>query len=131
MSYTNQIFNSDLDTFKNPMGYQEGMLSISGTVASNGIFEDNVTFTVDNPDFFLTLFDNSLYHSGKYKDIKLELATLLRDTTTPSYLVANFYTKISGNTITVGAEAFNPYGYSVTIDSVDINIVLVPYQKTF
>jgi len=129
--YDNKVFDSDLDAFKIPSAMQEMTLTLQGTVGSNGIWEDRDSFEVADTDFGMILFDNSLYHPGKYKDVKIELATTVRDTTTPSYLPANIYIKVSGSTITIGAEAINPYAYSATIDSVDLNIKYIPYQGTF
>ena len=131
-AYDGQVSNSDLDAFKNPKDIRTGSVTLSGTVGSNGAWEETVTFTdIDNPDLGQIFFDNSLYHSGVFKDAKLELATTIRDTTTPSYLIADLWVKINGNNITLGATAFNTYGYSVTITPVTINFRYIPYQGTF
>jgi hypothetical protein len=129
-AYQNQIMNSDLDAFK-----QSGILTGSVTFAAPiGAGQEVQLLTtpqvIDSLDFAQILFDNSNYHSGRYRDMSLENATMLNETTRNSQLQINVFQKITGNTIQFGATVFNPYDGAVNPTTTTVNFLYVPYQAT-
>jgi hypothetical protein len=128
--YDKDIFNSDLDAFKES-GIQTASVTFSGTVAA-GQEVDLATapLTVDGLDFSQVIFDNSFYHSGKYRNLSLENATMINEITNGSQLQANIGMKVVGNQIQFIAQIFNPYSVAITLSTTTINFIYIPYQST-
>lgn len=128
--YDNQIFNSDLDAFKNSGNILDAQLIFSGSVAGGGQMQKETTIEVENPDFAQLIFDNSAKHSGKFKNVIMERMTMAHENTNGSELGINFYLKVSGNTVTIGGLLFNPYATSVTLQTTTVNFRYIPYEAT-
>ena len=105
---------------------------MSGSVAGGAEYSQTTsTFTLSNIDFYQIQFDNSVYHSGKYRDVTLESrGTFVHETTLGSDLNAFFTPKINGNNLTITATLFNPNAGSITLQSTTINFRFVPYDST-
>lgn len=130
-SYANRIFSSDLDAFRSDGVIQTRSITFSGSVAGGATATRTATaFTLTNLDFYQVLFDNSVYSSGKWRDMELEGGTLVHETTTPSDLSAWFTPVISGNNLTITVTLFNPNAGSVTLQSTTINFRFVAYDST-
>lgn len=131
--YDKHLLNSDLDAFKNSGVIQTASLTFSGVLGGGAIMTQNSgIITVPSPDLMTILFDNSFYHSGKFKNLSLELgSTSVEETTTPGVLIAVIDAKVSGNTIQMVGKLFNPYATPVNLSSATINFRFVPYEATF
>lgn len=129
-AYINEIMNSDLDAFKQS-GILTGSITFAGSIgAGQEIQLLTNPQTIDSLDFTQILFDNSFYHSGRYRDISLENATMINEVTRGSQLQCNVFQKITGNTVQFGGTIFNPYSGAVTLSTTTINFLYVPYQAT-
>lgn len=129
--YQNDIFNSDVDTYKQS-GILADQINIGGTLGAGA----EVTFlssihTIDTLDFAQILFDNSFYHSGKYRNLALENATMVNETTLGSQLQCNVFQLINGNTIQFGGTMFNPYSSAVNLSTTVVHFQYTPFQSTF
>jgi hypothetical protein len=129
-AYQKDIFNSDLDAFKQS-GIKTGSVTFSGVVgAGQEIDLATSPLAVDGLDFSQVLFDNSYYHSGRYRNLSLENATMINEVTNGSQLQANVGMKVVGNQIQLTAQLFNPYAVAVTLSTTTINFIYIPYQST-
>lgn len=128
--YQNDIFNSDLDAFKQS-GIQTGSVTFSGTLGA-GTEKTLMTSPIElnGLDFSQILFDNSFYHSGRYRNLSLENATMINETTRGSQLLCNLGQIINGDTIQLTATLFSPYDGDVTLSTTTINFLYIPYQAT-
>lgn len=130
-SYDDRMFSSDLDAYRSDGNVQTRSITFSGTVLAGQVSSQTTSsFTLSNLDFYQLLFDNSYYHSGKYRDIALENGTFVLENTSPSPLNAWFEPKINGNSLTVTAKLFNPYAYDVAVQSTTLNFRFVAYDST-
>jgi len=128
--YVNDVFNSDLDAFKQS-GIQTASVTFSGSVAAGGeVVLTTSPLTLNNLDFSQILFDNSFYHPGRYRNMALENATMINETTRGSQLQCNVAQVVNGNTIQLTATLFNPYDGAVTLSTTTINFLYIPYQAT-
>lgn len=128
--FINDIFNSDLDTFKES-GIFVDQITISGTLgAGQQLNLLSSVHTISSLDFAQILFDNTFYHPGRYRNLALENATLVNETTSPSQLQCNVFEIINGNTIQFGGIMFNPYSIAVNLSTTVINFIYLPYQAT-
>jgi hypothetical protein len=128
--YQNDIFNSDLDAFKQS-GILTGSITFSGSIAAGGEIDLYTTPQVINSlDFAQVLFDNSYYHPGRFRTLSLENATMVNETTRGSQLQVNVFELINGNTIQFGGKLFNPYSGAVTLSTTTINFQYIPFQAT-
>jgi hypothetical protein len=129
-AYTNQVFNSDLDAFKQT-GIKTGQVTFSGSL---GAGQERMLYTdpisLDGLDFAQILFDNSFYHNGRFRNLALENATMIYETTQGSELQCNVGQVISGNTVRLSARLFNPYSTAVNLSTTIIHFQYVPYQST-
>lgn len=129
-SYQKDIFNSDLDAFKQS-GPQTTSITFSGTLGAGqemNLFSPSLT--INGLDFSEVFFDNSFYHSGKYRILSLENATMVNETTNASQLQCNVGMKITGNQIQMTGTLFNPYSVAVNLSTTTINFIYYPYQST-
>lgn len=128
--YQNDIFNSDLDAFKQSE-IQIGSFTFSGSVGAGQEIDLATTpITIDNLDFSQILFDNSHYHPGRYRNMSLENATMINETTRGSQLQCNVGLKVNGDQIQLTGILFNPYDGAVTFTTTTINFIYIPYQAT-
>lgn len=129
-AYVGDIFNSDLDAFKQS-GIKTASVTYSGTLAAG---EERVLstepITLDSLDFTQILFDNSYYHPGRYRNLSLENATMIQENTGPSELTCNTSQLIVGNTVVLQARIQNPYSIDVALATTTINFLYIPYQAT-
>lgn len=129
-NYVNDIFNSDLDAFKQS-GILTGSISFSGSIGAGQQSQPTTApQTINGLDFAQVLFDNSFYHPGRFRNISLENATMINEITRGSQLQANVFQIVNGNSIVFGATLFNPYDGAVTLSNTTINFRYVPYQST-
>lgn len=131
--YDKQLMNSDLDAFKNSGIVQTASFTFSGVLGGGAIMtQSSAIITVPSPDFMTIIFDNSVQHSGKFKNINLETGqTAINETTTPGIVLAIIDAKVSGNTIQMIGTIFNPYATPVTLQVTTINFRFMPYEATF
>lgn len=128
--YQNDIFNSDLDTFKQS-GIQVGSVTFSGSLgAGQELTLTTTPVALDSLDFSQILFDNSFYHGGRYRNLALENATMINEVTRGSQLQCNVGQIVNGNTIQFTATLFSPYDGAVTLSTTTINFLYIPYQAT-
>lgn len=128
--YDNEILDSDLDAFKQS-GILTASITFSGTLGV-GVEQDQLSASVplSSVDFAQILFDNSIKHSGKFRDLSLESATMVHENTRASELQANLYLKVIDGAIQFGGSIVNPYNGSVTLQSTTINFQYIPYEAT-
>jgi hypothetical protein len=125
------MYSSDLDAFRSDGVIQTRSVTFSGVVGAGMVQSKTTsTFTLANLDFYQVLFDNSFYHSGKYRDMSLEGGTFVLENTSPVELSVWFEPKINGNTLTITAKLFNPADYDVTLQTTTLNFRFVPYDST-
>lgn len=131
--YDKHLLNSDLDAFKNSGVIQTASLTFSGTLGGGAIMtQTSGAITVPSPDLMSIFFDNSVQHSGKFKNLSLETgSSAVNETTTPGILFAVIDAQVSGNTIQMVAKLFNPYATPVNLQSTTFNFRFVPYEATF
>jgi hypothetical protein len=129
-AYQKDIFNSDVDAFKQS-GILSGSITFSGSIGA-GQEIDLLTnpITLDSLDFSQVLFDNSYFHSGQYRNLSLENATMIHEVTRVSELQCNVFMQVTGNQIQFGGRLFNDYDGAVTLATTTINFLYVPYQAT-
>lgn len=128
--YVNDIFNSDLDAFKQS-GIQIGSVTFSGSLgAGQELTLTTAPLEIDSLDFSQILFDNSFYHSGRYRNLSLENATMVNETVRGSPLQCNVGQIVNGNTIQLTALVFNPYDVAANLSTTTINFLYIPYQGT-
>lgn len=129
--YDKDIFNSDLDAFKHSLDPQTASVTFSGTMGAGAEIDLATTpITVDNLDFSQVLFDNSYYHNGRYRNLSLENATMVNETTNGSQLQCNVGMKVNGNQIQLTATLQNPYSVAVNLSTTTIHFLYIPYQST-
>jgi hypothetical protein len=129
--YDGKIMDSDLSAFKNSGVVRTASITFSGSVgAGASVSRETPGLSVASPDFAQILFDNSYYHSGKWKSMALELQTLLHENTSPSELVIVLGLRVVGSQVFIRGDMFNPYSYSINIDAVTINFRYMPYEAT-
>lgn len=130
--YDNEVFNSDLDAYKNSGQIRTASLTFSGTVGGGQAYSASTSLTLtDIPDLTQILFDNSIQHSGKFKNLILEGVTLIFETTSSSYLTIGLSARINGNVIELRGDGFNPYAGAVALQSTTLNFRYIPYEATF
>lgn len=131
--YDNQIFNSDLDAYKNSGQVQTTSVTISGSLAAGTAFTtfSSILTLSANPDIAELLFDNSQLHSGKFKRIALEQETNILDTTSGIYFVVQLTAKIIDNTIQFRVDGLNTTATPLNFQSTTINFRYIPYEATF
>lgn len=128
--YDDNIFNSDLDTFKQS-GIRATSVTFSGVLGAGAeLVLNSDTLELDNLDFTQVLFDNGYYHPGRYRNLALENATMVLETTFGSELQCNVNQLVSNNTVTFQARIFNPYSSAVNLQSTTITFLYTPYQAT-
>lgn len=129
-AYQGDIFNSDLDTFKQS-GVETASVTFSGTVAAGAEQVLSTTpIALDSLDFTQILFDNSYRHSGYYRNLSLENATMIHENTMSSELQCNISQLVVGDTVTLKARIQNPYSSTVTLQTTTITFKYIPYQAT-
>lgn len=129
-AYQNDIFNSDLDAFKQS-GILTDSITFSGTLgAGQESLLNTAPHTINALDFAQVLFDNSYYHPGRFRNVSLENATMVNETTRGSQLQCNVSQLVNGNTIQFVGTVFNPYNVPVNLSTTTINFQYVPYQAT-
>lgn len=129
--FDNDIMNSDLDAFKNSGAIRTASFTFSGVIgAGQAASRTTSPITVESPDFAQILFDNSAYHSGKFKNVALELDTMVHETTMGSDLGIVLSSRVVGNQIFIQGDMFNPYNVPVTLSSTTINFQYIPYEAT-
>lgn len=128
--YIGDIFNSDLDTFKQK-GFETVSVTFAGVLGAGAQKNLNSEpISIDSLDFTQILFDNSYYHPGRFRNLSLENATMVLETTNGSELQCNVNQLVSGNTITMQAVMFNPYSVAVNLQPTTITFIYIPYQAT-
>lgn len=132
-NYDNQVFNSDLDAYKNGGQVRTTSITFSGTVGAGAAYSAvSPVLTLDQtPDIAEILFDNSVMHSGKFKRLPLEQVTLVNETTFGSQLTIVLTIRIVGNTIQLRGDGFNPYSSAVNLQAMTVNFRYIPYEATF
>lgn len=130
--YDNEVFNSDVDAYKNSGQIRTASLTFGGSVGAGAAYSATTSLALtDIPDLTQILFDNNVQHSGKYKNLVLEGITLVHESTRNSYLTIVLSARINGNTIELRGDGFNPYNGAVVIDSTTLNFRYIPYEATF
>lgn len=130
-SYANRLFSSDLDAYRSDGNIQTRSVTFSGSIGAGAqITRTTSDFTLSDVDFYQLLFDNSVYSSGKFRDVNLEGGTLIHETTGGSDLSAWFQPKVNNGVLTVTVNLFNPNAGSLTLQSTTINFRFVPYDST-
>jgi len=130
-SYTDRLFSSDLDAYRTDGNIQTRSVTFSGTLAAGAQTSQTTTaFTLSDLDFHQLLFDNSVYSSGKFRDVTLEGGTLIHETTAGSDLSAWFEPKVNNGSLTIKVNLFNPSASNVTLQSTTIDFRFVPYDST-
>lgn len=130
--YDGEVFNSDLDAYKNSGQIRTGSIVFSGNVGAGAAYVATTFITLASiPDLTQILFDNSVQHSGKYKNLILEGNTLVHESTNNSVLTVTLSARVSGNVVQLRGDGFNPYSVTVSIDSTTINFRYIPYEATF
>lgn len=129
-AFQNDIFNSDLDAFKQS-GILTGSITFAGSIGAGQEIQLLTTpQTINSLDFAQMLFDNSFYHPGRYRDVSLENATMVNEVTRGSQLQCNVFQVVNGTSIQFGGTIFNPYSGAVTFSTTTINFLYVPFQAT-
>lgn len=129
-NYQNDIFNSDLDAFKQS-GILLGSFTFSGSVAVGQRLDlTTLPIALDSLDFSQILFDNSFYHSGVFRNMSLENATMINEVTRGSQIQCNVGQLINGNTMQLTGSFINPYDGAITLSTTTINFLYIPYQAT-
>lgn len=129
--YDNRGYSTDLDAFRSDGNVQTRSVTFSGTLAAGSVqSKTTAIFTLSGLDFYQLLFDNSYYHSGKYRDMSLEDGTNVLETTSSTPLYVGFEPKVSGNDLIITAKLFNPYADDVSLQSTTINFRFVTYDST-
>lgn len=129
-AYINHIFNSDLDAFKQS-GFSNSSITFSGALGAGAeLFVDTPAIVISSVDYSQILFDNSFYHPGRYKNLSLENATMINETTFGSQLQCNVSLIVSGSTVKLRGYLNNPYGSVVNMSTTTINFKFIPYQAT-
>lgn len=129
-NYQKDIFNSDLDAFKQS-GILTGSFTFAGSIGAGA--QVNLAtnpITIDELDYAQVLFDNSYYHGGRYRNMSLENATMINEVTRGSQLQCNVGLLVNGNIIQMTGILFNPYDTAVTLSTTTINFLYIPYQAT-
>lgn len=131
--YDNQIFNSDLDGFKNSGSIATRSITPNQVIAAGGEAIITATpFETTSPDLLEILYDNSVYHSGKYKPLKLGQSTAVPDSITSGGDGSGYlFVTVDGNQVTAGIRINNPYASPLTVGPVTINFRFIPYEATF
>ena len=130
MSYENILFSSDLDAFRSNGEEYTASITFSGTLGGGTTQTQTTSITVDAPDFYQVLYDNSIQHSGGYRDMSLEDVTFVVETTTPIELSAQLSVSISGDTVTFTGIVFNAISSSVSLQTTTINFRFIAYEST-
>lgn len=127
----NVLHSTDLDAFKFS-DTEFGSVTFSGTLAASAqLTVQTDLIPVSGGDFSQILFDNSVNHPGKYKDVSLEEPlTLVHESTRNSELSVELYLNIGSTGTIIGAIIFNPYNVPVSLDSTTLHFIIVPYQST-
>lgn len=130
-SYDDRMFSSDLDAFRSDGVVQTRSITMSGMVGAGAEYSQTTSaFTLTDMDFYQILFDNSHYHSGKFRDLTLENGTYILENTSPLELSAWFEPKLNGNDLTITLKLFNPSAIPVTLQSTTINFRFIAYDST-
>lgn len=130
--YDNMIHSSDLDAFKNSGVIKTASITFSGSVGA-GARQNQTTgvIAVDNPDYYQLLFDNSVQHSGKYKNVAMEQGrTAIHETTVGSDLIIEITAVITTAGIEIKGTMFNPYGSTISLNAVTLHFIYMPYEAT-
>jgi len=131
MDYSDRQFSSDLSAFRSDGTVYTDSITFSGSITKGSSqTKTSSGITVNDLDFYKVLYDNSIYSSGKYRDINLEPVTLVYDTTSASELSAELSVKLTGNTITLTGTITNPYSATATLQTTTINVRVVIYDNT-
>lgn len=132
-NYDKKLFDSDLDAFKNSGVILSSSLTFSGTLGGNGIqTQVSTPVIIPEPDLVKILFDNSIQHSGRFKDLALESGlTSVHESTTPTDLTAVLNIQVVGNQIMVVGTIFSPYSTPVSLQTTTINFRFLPFEATF
>lgn len=126
------LSSSDYDAFKNSGAIQTRTINIADTLAGGEAYEKRAQpVIVDNPDILVVLYDNSVYHSGKYKPVSTDEGTgMPDDTTIGGNGSGSVFIEIDGNEVTVGFRTFNPYAAALVIGPVSYHFRFIPYETT-
>lgn len=128
--YSNRMLSSDLDFYRSDGQVQTRSVVISGNVgAGSQATWTSSAFTLTDQDFQQIMFDNSVYHSGKWRDIHEE-TTFVLDTSSGSEFGVGFEPKINGNSLTIVCKLLNTTASTLTLQSTTINFRFVAYDST-
>lgn len=129
--YANRMFSSDLDAYRSDGEEQSRSIIFDGTVgAGDEKSVQAVPLAYDDQDFHQISFDNSVYSSGKFRDVSLESGTMVHETTRDSDLVVEFEVKLNGDNLVISGKLFNLYDETITLQSTTINFKIVAYDST-
>jgi len=129
--HDNKITSSELDAFRSDGVIQTRSIVLSGTVGAGAEYSQTATsFQLPDLDFYQILFDNSAYSPSKFRDLELEGGTFVLETTNPSELNVWFEVVLTADTLTITAKLFNPYAFSVDLQSTTLNFRFVAYDST-
>jgi hypothetical protein len=131
MSFANINFSSDLNAFRSDGVVYETSITFSGTLTGSGSqTQTSSGITISNLDFYQVLFDNSQKSAGKFRDISMDNATFVRETTGSTDLVAQLRVNVVGDVLTVTGVLINAYSNNRAIQSTTVNIRVVTYDST-
>jgi hypothetical protein len=123
--------SSDQWAYKNNGEILTTSLNFDGSVGAGAFMTRTTTITPGYVmDHFKLLYDNSVYSSGKFRDITIEPSTAGQDTTSPGELAIDLSVAVTSTAITITGRIFNPYVGSVNIGSTTLNFRYIPYIDT-
>lgn len=125
------LFSSDNDCYKTSGNLLTASLTFSGVVAGDGTQTQTVTLpVVDLADYVQLVYDNSSYHSGKYKNIAEYPDTAVPETTFGFEALATITYRVLLNGIEIVGSLYNPDISPITLTSTTLNFVYIPYEAT-
>lgn len=130
--FRNRLLSSDTDAFKNSGSITEESVTFTGTADSGErVTETTGIIPITNPDYFQVLFDNSYYHSGKFRNMANEGGeTSIFETTNNSDLPVDITTVVTADGVELRATVFNLYAGTITFSDMTINFRLITYEAT-
>ena len=130
--YSNKLYTSDLDAYRSD-GNVDTSLSItfSGTIAASGSATyTSGYFSMTNLDFNEILYDNSIKHSGRYRNFLLEPETMVKDNTSGTEFTAYMYAQIISGQMRFVASILNTTASTLTLQTTVVNFRIVGYDST-